>query len=155
MADVATRLSSQLQKFRNSAAEVMERQAVNISRGVQALEVSGTAFGLSWLRGRYQKVDAATGKMEFGLLGIDWELWIGLGLHALGFTGLLNPYQEHGHNVADGALASYMTRLGLELGAKSAVKNPPKTMSSGNVYQLYPPNYQYAGAGAQQQRRYA
>lgn len=112
-------LGNQLARFRRGAADVVAKQAVNISRGIQALEVSGTAFGMSWARGRFATVNAETGQPEFGLFGIDWELWVGLGLHALGFAGLLNPYQEHAHNVADGALAAYMTRLGLELGQRS------------------------------------
>jgi hypothetical protein len=89
------------------------------AQGVQSLEVNAAAFSFGFARGYF----AEPGK-DLSVLGIPLDLAAGFGGHVLGVIGGLGKYKEDAHNLADGALASYSTTLGLKLGVEQRDKKP-------------------------------
>jgi hypothetical protein len=104
------RMKSQIAKVKEKAAEAMEQ-------GVQTLEVGGAAFGFGYLRGRM-----SSESKPFAIAGVPTDLGAGLALHTLAFMGGFDKYAEHGHNLGDGALASYLTFKGIQFGKEAAAK---------------------------------
>jgi len=77
------------------------------------MEVSGTAFGMAYARGRY-----GDEKNELNVGGVPVGLITGVGGHLLGFIGVFGQYGEHVHNIGDGALAEYVANLGNKIGTE-------------------------------------
>lgn len=109
---------SRVKRVQEEAHEVM--MAV-----VGAVETFSTAFSFGVINGRWQSPE---------LLGIPVDLGAGIMLHGIGF--LVNSGSEHLHNLANGAMCSYFSSLGLGVGGKMlkeaqqaaaalAAKNPP------------------------------
>lgn len=74
----------------------------------QSAEIGAGALAAGVMSGRFGNMDL------FGLIPSD--LLVGLGLHALGFLGVLGKWNNDVHNVGDGVLASYFVKLGVGLG---------------------------------------
>jgi hypothetical protein len=115
----AEKAKDKMARFRKHAEE-------QIGHGIQGAEVSGTAFGMGYLNARYGKDG------ELKVLGLPVDLAAAIGMHGVAFAGGLGKYKEHGHNVGDGALASFAYRFGSQLGT-NALKNAnaPKTEVKG------------------------
>lgn len=89
------------------AKKVKEESAQAVMTVVGSVETFGTAFSMGVINGRW-------GNPE--VLGVPVDLGLGLGLHAAGF--LLDDGSQHLHRMADGALSSYFSALGVGVGRK-------------------------------------
>ncbi len=96
------------------AAEVQGKQIV------RTLEIQATAFGFGFARGYF----ADPGK-DLAILGVPVDVAVGLAGHGVAFLGLMGKAKDDTHNIADGALASYGTTLGLKLGVEAKSKSTP------------------------------
>jgi len=97
----------------NRARGIAEKADSAVGTVVQTAEVGITAFGFGWAKGRYGSVE---------LMGVPADLLSGLVLHGLGFVSG-GKYHEHLHNLADGAIASYATTLGFQIGHNMALES--------------------------------
>lgn len=85
---------------------VKEEAEKTVLQVVRTVEITGTAFGLGVVNGRYGSPS---------ILGVPVDLGIGLAGHAAAFFDIA---PDHMHAVGDGALASYTTALGVGVGTK-------------------------------------
>lgn len=74
---------------------------------VQSAEVSGAAFALGLIGGKYGTVE---------VLGVPLELAVGVGLNLAAHAKVAGNSSEHLHNFGDGALAVYFATLGRGVG---------------------------------------
>ena len=100
-------MERKLSAARNRVAKVKAEAEEAAMTVVAAAEVGGTAFALGVVNGRY-------GSPE--ILGIPADLGIGIAAHILGF--MTDEGGDHIHNIANGALASYLSSLGTGIGQK-------------------------------------
>jgi hypothetical protein len=103
-------LESKYTNAKNAIKRAREDANETVMTVVRSAEVSGMAFALGVINGRW-------GRPE--LLGIPVDLGLGLAGHTLGFV-LDDEAGTHLHNLGDGALASYLTSLGVGIGTKMA-----------------------------------
>lgn len=114
MADIretVSTLKAKLTRARDRANKAREDTSAAVAQGLQMVEVSGTAFGLAYARGRFgdDEGELAVMGMPVGLLG-------GIAGHAVAFLGIAGEYSEHVHNVSDGAFAEYAVQQGQSIG---------------------------------------
>lgn len=100
------------ESLRSRMANLKKKTEKVTERAVHTLEAGASAFGFGVLHGRSADPDGVQ------LVGIPVELVAGVGLHAAGFLGLGGKMSSHLHGFADGAIASYATRMGYTLGTK-------------------------------------
>lgn len=131
MAGFAARTSSWFDRYnslKGRVERIKEKGEEAIGQGLQLVEVGGTAFGFSYLNARNGKPDPKhPGILRLQVMGVDADLGAAFGLHVLAFLGGAGKYGEHAHNIADGAAASYLSRLGTELGSDARTKAAQKT----------------------------
>jgi len=101
-------LESKYVGMKNKVKRIQETAEETVMTVVRSAEVQGTAFALGVINGRWSRPE---------LLGVPVDLGIGLGAHVLGFA-LEDVAGTHLHNIADGALASYLSSLGVGIGNK-------------------------------------
>ncbi len=82
---------------------------------VSSAEVSGSAFALGVVQGKYGPVS---------VVGVPLDLTVAAGLHLAGFLGLAGKSSSHLHAFGDGALASFFFTLGRGTGAKWKASAP-------------------------------
>lgn len=106
------------------AARAKEKATEVMGVTLCAVETTGAAAGLSYANARFGKPDAATGINVLTVPGtaVPVDLVAGAALHIGAFLGVFSGYGEHAHSLGNGALASYGSRLGAEMGAKAALK---------------------------------
>jgi len=143
------RASARVRSMREKTEEV-------VGQAVAAAEVSGAAFGLGWVRGRYGEVSVVGVPLDIGLAAV---------LHTTAFLGGGGKYAEHLHSVGNGALAVYLTTLGAKIGAEMRQKAggsttlPSIPIKTGEELPApgfasgwsYAPSYQQAMAASQYQ----
>jgi hypothetical protein len=78
-----------------------------------------TSFGFGYARGRF-----ADDKGDWEVWGLPPDLTAGVVAKLMAFTGLFGKYDEHVHAVGTGALCSYGTVKGIELGQAAAEAKP-------------------------------
>ncbi len=89
-------------------------------RALQTVEVSGSAFAMSLINGKY--ANQITEGPDAGkwlppeVMGIPMDLATGLALAVLGHTKIAKKASSHILNVADGALACFVVGFGREIG---------------------------------------
>ena len=101
-------MKRQLDSARNRIAKVKEEASEAVEIVVSAAEVSGTAFGLGIVNGRW-------GSPE--VLGVPVDAGVGIAAHVLAFMEIA---PDHLHNVGNGGLGSYFSALGVGVGQKMA-----------------------------------
>lgn len=74
---------------------------------IQSAEVGMAALVMGGIHGRFGEIAPA---------GLPLSLGVGILFHVAGWTGLAGKYSRHMHGLADGALASYLTTLGVSIG---------------------------------------
>lgn len=94
------RLERQVLHLRKKAEEVIEV-------AVRSLEVSGAAFAIGVLDGRYD---------GFEIGGMPGDLLAAGALHGVAFMGWGGQWSSHCHAFGDGALGSYSYKLGRGIG---------------------------------------
>jgi hypothetical protein len=115
-----------------------EKAQEQMGEMIAALEVSASSFAFGFARGYFAKPG-----QDVAIMGIPIDLAGGLLGHVAALFGDLGHYKRDAHNMANGALASYTTTLGLKLGVEQAQKHPP----SGVLAQGYGGFTGYVGAG--------
>lgn len=98
-----------------------------VGQVVQSLEVSAGAFGVGLANGYYGALHIQGSEVPLDLAGSV------LG-HLAGFFGLAGKYSEHLHNISDGVLAAYTTKVGIGVGTQMRAKKglPPVMTVSGS-----------------------
>lgn len=106
--------SGAITKWKKMADQASNRIRAIREKGEQVTEqvtrtavVGGTAFGLGVLQGK-------TGGIE--VVGVPFDLLVGVGAHAAGFMKLGGRSSHQLHNVGDGALALYAGTMGRAVG---------------------------------------
>lgn len=97
------------QAAQNKAKTLKEHGQALIGAVAQTGVIAGTSFGFGYLAGRkgdvrFMKVPVALGSAAV--------------FHIGGFFGVFGKHSEIAHNMGDGALASYMTILGVQIGTE-------------------------------------
>ncbi len=94
---------------------------------VQTIEVNAGAFGVGLACGRYGALHIQGSNVPLDLAG-------GVLGHLAGFFGLAGRYSEHLHNLSDGVLAAYTTKVGIGVGTQMRAKAglPPAMTVSGS-----------------------
>ena len=100
---------SKLTRALDRIKDAREKSAQTIKTGVAALETTGAASLMAYLRGRYPTADENGNiKDEFEIGGVPVNLATGVALHLTGFLGIApKNYQDDAHNLANGCLAEY------------------------------------------------
>jgi hypothetical protein len=106
----ARKAVSAVQTLRNRLSTFREKATEMVGTVKQAAEVGVGSFGFGFARGYFGDIKIA---------GIPADMAAGAALHALAFAGLTGKYDEDLHNLANGAMSSYLTVLGAELGVKT------------------------------------
>lgn len=101
-------MKRQLDSAKGRVARVKAEAEEAVEVVVAAAEVSGTAFGLGMINGRY-------GSPE--VVGIPVDAGVGIAAHVLAFCDIA---PDHLHNVGNGGLGSYFSALGVGVGQKMA-----------------------------------
>lgn len=110
------------ESLRNRLAKIREQSTEAVGQILQTAEIAGAAGGFSWANARYGTQDPKTGDIAKTLMGMPIDLGSAVVLHGLSFAGMLGRHKEHGHNLGDGALASYVCRVGTRMGFTSKNK---------------------------------
>jgi hypothetical protein len=114
------KLVNMAEKGKKTVASIKEKAAETMGVAVGVLEVSAASFGFGYARGRY----ATTGG-EFAIMGVPPDLLAGVVLHGLGFLGAFGAkYDEHAHNLGNGALAAFLTTKGVQFGVEARSTDP-------------------------------
>lgn len=111
----ATSLQKRLSTVKKQAEHTVEKV-------LRTAETGGMAFGLGVLNGR-------SGSTE--VMGMPLELLLGAGLNVAGYLGLAGKHSDHLNNLGDGALAAYLTVLGVQVGAEMKSKAATTTKGTG------------------------
>lgn len=105
-----TRFKEQADRVVARAKRYMQERESTISTAIQTSEVSSSAFLFGLAKGKF-------GALAIPVVGLPIDLVAGLGLHILAFTGVAGKqYAHHLHAFADGALASFFSTLGSDVG---------------------------------------
>lgn len=102
-------MDKRVESARKSLKRAKDEAEATVYQVVQTAEVTGTAFALGMVNGRWSSPE---------FLGIPLDLGVGLGSHLLAFMDIA---PEHLHNVGDGALCSYVSALGMGIGERMLV----------------------------------
>ncbi len=104
LANLRARLSKMREKGQETVAQVM-----------QTAEIGGASFGLAYVRGRNADAEG-----DLDVFGVPASLLVAATAHVLGFAGVAGKFDEHLHNVGDGALAEYAAFVGSKMGSQAA-----------------------------------
>ena len=104
-------MDKRVESARKSLKRAKDEAEATVFQVVQTAEVSGTAFALGIMNGRWESPQ---------FLGIPVDLGVGLASHLLAF---MDVAPEHLHNVGDGGLASYLSGLGNGIGEQMLVSS--------------------------------
>jgi hypothetical protein len=120
------------QRYDRLAAKAKTNQASQaemVNTVVTASEVSASAFLFGLAQGKWGGI---------AIMGVPADLIAGVGLHVLGFSGVAGKQSSpHLHAFADGALASFFTGLGRQVGV--SIQSPEdkariaKSASAGEI----------------------
>jgi hypothetical protein len=126
-----SRLVSQVEKGKATVAKIKEKATETMQVAVGAMEVAVTSFGFGYARGRMATADG-----EFSVMGVPPDLLAGVVLHGLGFLGAFGKFDEHAHNLGNGALAAFLTTKGVQFGveARKEPLNAGKYVVGGSAY---------------------
>lgn len=114
-----------LEKLKTRMTRAREVAEEKMGVAVAAVEVTATAGGLAYLRGRYPSTykDEETGEekesSQILVMGLPVNLLLGIGGHGLGLFGAAGKYSEHVHNISSGALADYASSTLFDMGKKN------------------------------------
>lgn len=95
-------LSNTIKKVRKEAEHTVEKV-------LRTAETGGMAFGLGVLNGKHGSTE---------VMGMPIELLLGAGLNIAGYLGAAGKHSDHLNNLGDGALAAYLTVLGVQVGTQ-------------------------------------
>lgn len=108
-ADGASTLRARLERIREENKE-------NIAKLTAIIEVGGASFLLGMLHGRRGGMPQT--------FGVPWDLAAAAALHLLAFSGQAKGYEDHLHNLGNGALAYYTGSIGAQIGQRMRKDSP-------------------------------
>lgn len=108
-----TDLKSRYESMQKRVKAVKEDAQEKVGIVVQAFEVGTVAFGMGVVNGRWNRPE---------FIGVPVDALTAILLHAGGFI-MDGAGNHHLHNLGDGALASYMSGLGLGVGMQMRVQS--------------------------------
>lgn len=117
------RAHSAVARMQRDAERSQAMKETYVGQLTQSLEIGAGALASGMLSGRF-------GALSVGPIPLD--LLSALGLHALGFAGLLGKYSDDAHNVGDGMLAAYLVKLGAGLGTTMRISAGQSPFTTGN-----------------------
>jgi hypothetical protein len=106
---VATNYTNMKKRVENIKKEAEEKVMI----AVQTAEIATAAFGFGVINGRWARPE---------FVGVPVDALAALAGHAAGFL-LDTETSKHLHNLADGALSSYMAGLGAGIGSKMRLES--------------------------------
>jgi len=107
--DAVVKSEGRLARFKLQTGKMVERL-------VQTAEVQTGALAMGIVNGRYTERTAAGVVEPPAIVGIPVELFTGVLLHLIGYSGFAGKVDEHLHNLGDGAVAAWTTQAGRGLG---------------------------------------
>lgn len=117
------------ERAKASVSRMKEKAEATMGVALGAMEVSASSFGFGYARGRF-----ADAQGEFAVLGVPPDLLAGVALHGLGFLGAFGKkYSEHAHNLANGALASFLSTKGVQFGLEGRDSMPSRPVVGASV----------------------
>jgi len=128
MSEVSKREFEELKKDLGSAARrlsnIKEEMKESLGYVRQTMEVGLTSFAISWALAKWGGPECSV-----TLVGVPVELGAALLVKGIAFSGLLDGYASDAHNIGDGLLSVYLTKKGLQMGAKSAGRSGTMSVS--------------------------
>ena len=103
------RLKDQAEKLKKRASGAIERSHEVVETLTRSAVVGSSAFAFGMIQGK-------TGGVE--VVGVPHALGIGLGGHLAAMMGVGGNLSGQLHNLADGALAAYLTAMGRGVGLR-------------------------------------
>jgi hypothetical protein len=145
---------STIANLKTRLTSIKEKASETMGQVLQTAEVGAAAAGFAWANGRYGALNAKAGNYdpEIDVLGVPADVGAAVVLHGLAFTGLLGKHKEHAHNIGDGALSSYLCRIGMRMGLQAkSTAGQPKTVPNAaapavTAGQSWPGTQDYVGA---------
>ncbi len=131
---------------------IKEKAEETMGQVLQTAEIAAAAGGFAYANGRMGDMHKghATPEIVIPGVGLPADLGTAVVLHGLAFAGAAGKHKEHAHNLGDGALASFLVRMGLTMGAAKRAKPPVAVtgaFSQGNPWANYAQQQgQHAGA---------
>lgn len=113
MASIATlnKMKARIEGFRKATARAREKAGEATQTIVASAEIGGAAFLHGLATGRY-------GEEKLKIAGVPLGLGLGVGANVLALVGVGRGMEDHLRNLGNGALAGYLSNLGLRTGAK-------------------------------------
>lgn len=94
-------------------ARAKEKTEGALQHGLALVEVAGACGLAGYLNTKMGE------NGEYQIRGVPADLLVGIGAHAAAFLGMAGKYDEHLHNLANGAIAAYAYRAGAAAAAQS------------------------------------
>jgi len=102
------RYAEQAKNLKNRAQKALDKSHETVEHLVRTAEVSASAFALGMIQGKYGKQSV--------IMGVPIDLGAGLGAHLAAIMGIGGHMAPHLHAFGDGALACYLSTLGMATG---------------------------------------
>ena len=115
--ETVTAIARELDRAKGQLAANKEKSQAMLRTGLNIGEVGAGALGFSYLNARYGNDPSGT---YYQLMGVPVDLAAAVVLHGLAFFGMAGGYEEDMHMLGTGAIASYLARLGGQLGKQGA-----------------------------------
>lgn len=115
---------------------VKEKAEETMGQVLQTAEIAAAAGGFAYANARYGSMVGTNPTPEIDVMGVPADVGAAVALHGMAFAGAAGKYKEHCHNLADGALASYLVRVGLRLG--NAKRTTPVAKVAGEFSSAQP-----------------
>ena len=102
------RYAEQAKNLKNRAQKALDKSHETVEHLVRTAEVATSAFALGVVQGKYGK--------ESVIMGVPIDLGAGLAAHLAAIMGIGGHMAPHLHAFGDGALACYLSTLGMATG---------------------------------------
>jgi len=109
-----------------------------IGKAIQVAEVGGSAALLGYLKGRSGTVNDK-GELVLEVAGVPVDLGVAIAGHVVGFAGIAGRQADHVHNIANGALAAWLSATMVSIGKEASNEAGVATQGT------FPPPYQRGG----------
>ena len=116
---------------------IKEKAEETMGQVLQTAEIAAAAGGFAYANGRFGNMVKGHATPEITVIGVPADVGAAVVLHGMGFAGALGKYKEHAHNLGDGALASFLVRTGLTMGAAKR-SAPPRAVAGAFEQQANP-----------------
>lgn len=139
-------IAQKYNKLRTKIETVKEKAEETMGQVLQSAEIAAAAGGFAYANARYGNMVGMNPTPEIDVMGVPADVGAAVALHGMAFAGALGKYKEHAHNLGDGALASYLVRVGLRLG--NAKRSTPVAKVAGEFSDARPWQGNFYGQGS-------